>query len=115
MPWLPSNYERRPVYGPFFRLISDTQDAAAARSQALSGEVWGRVPRWGLVPTVKAFPGQLPFGAEGIEFWSFEEPDQAVGPRSYWSQRGPFVTIEDSEELAKLKIAFVRITQSLIG
>ena len=115
MPRLQANYERRPVYGPFHRRVSDTQDAEAARKQVLSGELWGRIPRWGCVPTVKAFPGQLPAGESGIEFWSFQEPDRPVGPRSHWSQSGPYVTIDQSDEIARLAVAFVRITQDLVG
>jgi hypothetical protein len=106
-------YERRVVYGPFFRRLSDTQDATAALKQILSGEVWGEIPRWGISPTVEAIPGMLPDDVSGIEFWSFQEPDRPVGPRSHWSQEGPFVTIDKTEEMAKLSVVFARISQDL--
>jgi len=107
------NYERQPVYGPFFRRFSGTQDAGTARRQLFTGEIWGRVPRWGISPTVEAMPGPLPDNVAGIEFWAFQEPDRAVGPRSHWSQAGPYVTIDKPTETAKLSVAFVRITQDI--
>lgn len=104
---------RRAIYGPFFRRFSETQDADAAQQQLQSGEIWGRVPRWGLSPTVEAIPGPLPDGASGIEFWAFEEPDRAIGPRSHWSREGPYVTIDSTEEIAKLAVAFARVNQDV--
>jgi hypothetical protein len=80
----------------------------------MSGEIWGRPARWGHSPTVKAYVGALTPGETGIEFWSFQAPDTAAGRRAYWRTRGPFVTIDDVTDTAKLHVAFVRITQDLL-
>ena len=109
-----ANYERRYLYGPFFRLFSDTQDAGAVQAQIKSGEIWGRVPRWGISPTVQAYPGLLPRGTSGIEFLAFAEPDRPFGPRSHWSISGPYLTIDPSNAVARLSVAFIRVTQDLV-
>jgi hypothetical protein len=109
------NHQRVPVYGPFYRLRSETQDEITVAAQIVSGEVWGRVPRWGLSPAVEAYPGSLPVNASGVEFFAFAAPDRPWGPRSHWSISGQYVTIDASNELAKLSVAFVRITPGLIG
>ena len=82
--------------------------------QALSGEIWGEVPRWGRSPAVKAYRGALGSGESGIEFWAFQEPDSPYGPRQYWSTVGPYVTIDQETEVAKLSVVFARITQDLV-
>lgn len=89
------------------------QDAETVVKQLMSGELWGRPASWGGTPAVKAYPGSLGPVASGIEFWSFQAPDSPVGPRAYWRTAGPFVTIESASEVARLKVAFVRITQDL--
>jgi hypothetical protein len=87
--------EARTVYGPFHRPVAPGgQDAATAVKQLLSGEIWGKPASWGGSAAVKAFPGPLPPGKSGIEFWSFEPPDPPLGPRLYWRTPGPFVTID---------------------
>ena len=105
------------VYGPFRRLEAPKgQTARAAVDQALSGEVWGEVPRYGMTPTVQAYPGALRAGETGIEFWAFGPPDTRYGPQPRWFRAGAFLTIEEDgdREVAKLKVAFVRITQDLL-
>lgn len=105
------------VYGPFRRLEAPKgQTARTAVEQALSGEIWGEVPRHGITPTVEAYPGELKDGESGIEFWAFGRPDTRFGPRPRWFQAGAFLTIEEDggREVAKLLVAFVRITQDLL-
>lgn len=87
-----------------------------AVAQALSGEVWGEVPRHGITPTVEAYPGALREGESGIEFWAFQAPDTRYGPRPRWFRAGAFLTIEEDggREVAKLDVAFVKITQDLL-
>jgi hypothetical protein len=115
IPTAPLSYERRQVYGPFRRLVAPgSQDAATALKQVLSGEIWGKRPRWGISPAVKAYRGSLSEGDSGIEFWSFQEPDTQYGPRIHWSTEGPYVTIDDETETARLSVAFVRITQDIV-
>lgn len=110
----PTSYGRRYFYGPFHRLLAEeVQDAPTVLKQLLSGELWGKTAQFGLNPAVKAYRGALPEDAEGIEFWTFEEPDRPHGSRSHWSNAGEFVTIED--EFAKLSVVFVRVTQELVA
>jgi hypothetical protein len=90
------------------------QDAPTAVRQLLSGEIWGRRSRFDLAPKVRAYRGPLRDGQRGIEFWSFQAPDHPFGPRAHWSSAGPFVTIDSTSETARLKVAFVRITQDLL-
>jgi hypothetical protein len=105
------------LYGPFHRLEAPRgQPVRAAVLQALSGEVWGEVPRYGLTPTVEAYPGRLQTGATGIEFWAFQRPDTRYGPRPRWFRAGPALRLEfdDGRDVAKLHVAFVLITQDLL-
>jgi len=107
------SYVERAIYGPFHRLLAeDVQDAATVMKQLLSGEVWGKTARFGLVPAVKAYRGGLPEGMAGIEFWTFEEPDRPVGPRHHWTEDGENVTVE--EDFAKLSVVFARVTQEYL-
>jgi hypothetical protein len=107
-------FDIRPVYGPFHRLLAPgVQDSETVVRQILSGEVWGKPPSWGGSPTVKAYPGRLPDDASGIEFWAFQPPEHPYGPRCYWRTPGAYVTIDGKTEIARLAIAFVRITQDL--
>jgi hypothetical protein len=82
--------------------------------QLLSGEVWGKTPRWGRVPAVEAFRGPLKEGEKGIEFWSFQPPDNVFGPINQWSTEGEYVRIDTTMEMAKLSAAFVRVSAGLI-
>ena len=108
------NHETRSVYGPFHRrLAPEVQDAETVVKQLLSGEIWGRPASWGGSAQVKAYPGPLPADTSGIEFWSFQAPNTPYGPRVYWRTAGPYVTIDDTSETARLAVAFVRLTQDL--
>jgi hypothetical protein len=103
------------VHGPFHRLLAaNVQDAATVVLQLLSGEIWGRTPRYGLSPAVQAYNGPLPDGRSGIEFWAFQAPDSPWGPRIHWRTLGEFVMAAPQPDTVRLKVAFVRITQDLI-
>jgi hypothetical protein len=101
------------VYGPFHRAASETQDPAAMVEQLLTGELWGKKGRYGLEPAAKAYRGPLPHGIEGFEFWAFAPPDNAAGHPVFWSQPGEYLVSADNLGVVKLKIAFVKVTQSL--
>lgn len=108
-------YDRRRAYGPFHRRMAPgVQDAATVVKQVLSGEIWGKRARFGLSPAVKAYPGPIPLGVSGIEFWSFEAPDRPHGPRSHWSIAGPYVKVDPEIEVVKLSVVFARVTQGLV-
>jgi hypothetical protein len=110
-----SNNQTRTAFGPFHRLVAPkVQDTETVVKQLMSGEIRGRPPSWGGSPAVKAYPGTLTPGDSGIEFWSFQAPDSPSGPRAYWRTDGPFVTIDQTKDVARLHVAFVRITQDLL-
>jgi hypothetical protein len=110
----PPNHQRLYLYGPFHRRASTTQTAQTTKKQLLSGEIWGKPPRWGLGPAVQAFAGPLDVEEKGIEFWSFQPPDNIFGPINHWSTEGQYVRIDMSTETARLSATFVRISASLI-
>lgn len=105
--------QQRTVYGPYYRLASETQDADAMVKQLLSGELWGEAARFGIEPAAKAYRGALPAGDEGFEFWAFDAPDGAHGVPVYWREPSENLVIDGSLGVAKLKIAIVLVTQSL--
>ena len=98
-------------FGPFHRLESESQTVADARAQELSGEIWGRVPRHGGWPQVKAYRGPLREGDRGIEFYSFQAPD-GPGPVVRWSGGGLRPDVDTEDGLAKIRCVIVRITQT---
>lgn len=54
--------------GPFHRKESPTQTRQIAVEQESSSEIWGATPKnGGMVPTVQAYPGNLP-SCRGVEF-----------------------------------------------
>jgi hypothetical protein len=107
-------YKARELYGPFHRIEAPGgQTTTSLVKQALSGELWGRpINNGGVTPAVKAYNGHLPEGVSGIEFWAFQRPSHP-GPRMYWRRAGPFVAIDTSADIARLQIAFVKVTQDL--
>lgn len=91
-------YEQRTVYGPFHRREAPTgQDTATLVEQVLSGELWGHPPLSGGGARVKAYRDALPAGASGV----------------FWRTAKPFVAVDTAEDVVKLKLAFVKITQDL--
>ena len=107
--------QTRTAFGPFHRLLAPkVQDTETVIKQLMTGQIWGRPTRWGDSPAVKAYAGALTPGDTGIEFWSFQAPDTPAGRRAYWRTDGPFVTIDKTNDLARLHVAFVRITQDLL-
>jgi hypothetical protein len=97
-------------FGPFHRLESPTQTPAVARQQAVSGEIWGRAPRYSDRPQVQAYGGPLPEGARGIEFHTAIAPDPGGVPwLPTWSGPRPGVRIEG--DFAKISCWITRNTQ----
>lgn len=65
---------------------NENQDFYTAISQVSSGEIWGGLALYGSAfPTVRAFPGPLPEGRDGVEFET-DVPPSPGSPRSevYW-------------------------------
>jgi hypothetical protein len=67
------------IVGIFFRLESCTQTSAIAVLQVISGEIWGKKPRYGIEPTVQAYAGKL-IGRRGIEFTTEIPPHPTGSP-----------------------------------
>jgi len=65
--------------GPFHRRETPTQTKEDAVLQTQSGEIWGKTPRGGNLPTVQAYAGNLP-GGRGIEFHTEIEPNPSGSP-----------------------------------
>src|SRR5882724_6647570 len=66
--------------GQFYRRENaTTQNKADALMQVASGEVWGRTPKNGLVPTVQAYPGKL-HNCRGIDFTTLIDPHPNGSP-----------------------------------
>jgi len=78
--------------------------------QEQSGEVWGRAPSYGVQPEVKAYRGQLPSEARGIEFETDVPPDSPYGPIATW--RGPRDGVRVEGEFAKIRVTIVRNAQA---
>jgi hypothetical protein len=96
------------IFGIFFRLESPTQTPAIAVLQALSGEIWGKTPRYGIEPTVQAYAGRLT-ARRGIEFTTEIEPHPIGSPfeARWYLTRTPGVELRrnDEEDYACIKAA----------
>jgi hypothetical protein len=81
-------------YGPYHRLRSPTQDEVTARVQLNTGQVCGRPAQWSGLFSVKAYRGQLPQGAEGIEFVTDVLPSPGAHPTLvFWYEGTQGVTV----------------------
>lgn len=97
----------------FFRLASPTQTPEVAALQVESGEIWGQRNAHtfqAIRPSVDAYVGSLPVGADGIEFETEVEPDPGQPPgRARWTGPRDGVVVEG--EWAKIQATIVRTTQ----
>lgn len=83
----PRRYGQLTVYGPFKRLVSETQTSAVVLDVLRSGELWGRAARFSDVPSVKAYVGQLRDGERGFEFFALAPPESPYGGTVFWRER----------------------------
>lgn len=99
----------------YHRRGSSTQTDADGERIKSSGELWGGVPRYGSIPAVQAFGGDLPEGTWGVEFETSVPPDATSLPsRPEW--RGPRPGVEvflDAEgvQWAKIPVRVVRVVR----
>jgi hypothetical protein len=88
-------------FGPFHRIKSRSQSPETARAIEESGELRGQAARYSIIPFVKAFVGQLPEGARGIEFFTDVEPSGVMsgkpGDQVTWYRGTPGVEDIDDE------------------
>jgi hypothetical protein len=87
------------IVGIFFRLESRTQTSAIAVLQVLSGEIWGKTPRFGIEPTVQAYAGRLMADRRGIEFTTEIAPHPTGSPfeARWYLTRTPGVQLRQKE------------------
>lgn len=71
--------EAATLYGPFHRLGSPTQTSQVTTQVIESGQLWGRIPRWGGNETVQAHRGVIPKSAApgSFEFYTSVAPKPA--------------------------------------
>lgn len=94
----------------YYRVESPTQTAADAAQQEKTGEIWGRVPRRGAWPKVKAYVGRLPIGVRGLEFETDVAPDVGCPPgHAFWS--GPRAGVVIDGDYAKIKVRVMKNAQ----
>ncbi|HQY76421.1 MAG TPA: hypothetical protein PLT54_06770 [Rhodoferax sp.] len=88
------------------------QTAEIAISQVHTGEIWGQVSRNSGVPAIKAKPGVLPLGTNGVEFETDIPPDD-IGPAEvFWypnvnTAKG--LKMSDDEKFAQMSVTFRRV------
>jgi hypothetical protein len=97
--------------GVYHRRKSPTQTYRVAQRQIESGELWGRAPRYGIIPAVKAYDGPLPEGVEGIEFTTEVLPDPGCAP-GLPTWRGPRPGVRVQDGWAKIQVAVTRVRYS---
>ncbi|WP_409464318.1 hypothetical protein [Amycolatopsis sp. GA6-003] len=98
-------------YGPYHRLESPSQSPETARLIEESNEVWGRTPRHGSNPAVRAWNGPLPPDRRGVEFYTDVKPHfygSKSGLREWRAAQG--IPVED--EFAKLEVVVTKNTQA---
>lgn len=107
------------TYGPFNRQESQSQSPEVALLQQISGQLWGRIPRWGLdQPVVQAYRGPLPEGQRGIEFYTNVPPEpQAHSLPNSADWRGPrdgvtTWTDQNGTDWARIDINMTKNTQT---
>ncbi|MDR2985332.1 MAG: hypothetical protein LBV34_10880, partial [Nocardiopsaceae bacterium] len=98
-------------FGPFYRLETSTQTPEVAAQQEASGQIWGRTPFGGIKPAVQAYPGALPEGERGIEFFTDVAPDSPYGPIAQWTGPRAGVEVDENEEFAKICVLIAQNTQ----
>jgi len=111
------HYAGEAFYGPFcwLEVSEGGQRLADAVKQALSGEIWGAVPGWGGSPQVQAYGRGLRPDETASSSGPARRPTPH-GPRPYWLRPGPHLRVEqeNGRDLAKLRVAFVRISQDIL-
>ena len=94
----------------YHRVESPTQTSADAQLQKASGEIWGKAPRFSLIPKVKAYIGPLPAGQRGIEFSTDVPPDIGCPPgQAFWSAGNPGVQVRG--DVVRLAVTVTKVNQ----
>jgi hypothetical protein len=98
--------------GPYHRLKSPTQTLADTQRQEATGRICGKTHRGGSVPSVKAYVGPLPAGAEGVEFTTDVPPFPGTAPHlALWRRGSPGVEDFEDEDMVCIRIAMMKNTQ----
>jgi hypothetical protein len=92
----------------YHRVETSTQTADIARLQRKTNEIWGKTARYSNNPSVKAYIGPLPDGANGIEFTTDIPPDPDQPP-SIVEWTGPRKGVIVDGDIAKIKVVVTKI------
>lgn len=85
------------------------QDLHTALDQVSSSEIWGALSIYGnYFPTVRACPGPLPDGKDGIEFSTSVPPTRGASTPAevHWKlhKQSPLVQSSDNGEFARISV-----------
>jgi hypothetical protein len=106
-----ATYRDLTAYGPFFRLANDlTQTPETMREILRSGELWGRPGMNSDIPAAKAYPGELPTGKDGFEFFTEVRPHTVFASGAFWRVQ-PDGSVWGDNEWAKVKVLVSRVSQ----
>lgn len=97
----------------YHRVFTPTQDLATALKQLESKEMWGQDAMYGLM-CIRAYPGALKEGRDGIEFETDIRPSSAIpGSDSMWRAEDD-ESIRAEEDFVKMgvKITLLRYTSA---
>lgn len=88
-----------------------SQSPDVALKQLHTQEIWGQSSYYTGTAAVKAKPGPLPEGANGVEFETDVPPTAGTSTdaESYWYHDQPDVTLDPTETFAKLKVKITRV------
>ncbi|MFY8042487.1 MAG: hypothetical protein ACOVOD_06135 [Rhodoferax sp.] len=88
------------------------QTAEIAINQVHTGEIWGGVSRNSGVPAVKAKPGELPAGTNGVEFETDIPPDDASPAEVFWYpsiNKSQGLALSADQKFAQLTVRFRQV------
>jgi hypothetical protein len=93
------------------------QDFHTALCQVTSGEIWGkRAFNGGGFACVRAFPGPLPEGKDGVEFSTSVPPTRGASTpkETYWKlhEQSPEVMSAQDDEFARIKATIRQVRYS---
>lgn len=113
------------ISGPYHRVASKTQTAEDMGNIVESGELWGRTARGGGRPAVQAYPGPLPEGKVGFEFYTEATPSEYPWTNAgrmkpgfayaQWHAGNEGVRLSEDEDFAMIDIILTRVTYPGIG
>lgn len=111
------NLEREAAMPTYHRLESPSQSLETAIYQTHSNEIWGAAARGSLLPSVKAYVGPLPAGADGIEFDIAAPANPGGTPTTakWYLGRQPAVTVVPGTGMCKISVVMLKVVNLKSG